>query len=60
MLNSLPGFAVPPTALAPKTGLRRVGTVARNKSAVDKGGVSDDSLSAPEVSLPHRKKKIDK
>ncbi|KAF9652003.1 hypothetical protein BDM02DRAFT_3090034 [Thelephora ganbajun] len=35
------------------TGLRRVGTV-RSKSAVDKSGASDDGLSAPEVSSPHR------
>jgi hypothetical protein len=54
ILNSFPGFAIPSTALAPKTGLRRVGT-ARNKSAVDKSGASDDSLSAPEVSLLRRK-----
>lgn len=49
-----PGFAVPLTALAPKTGLRRV-TTARTKSAIDKGGASEESLSAAEVSLLHRK-----
>ncbi|KAF9785840.1 exocyst complex component sec3 subunit [Thelephora terrestris] len=42
------GFAVPPTALAPRTGIRRVGTI-RNKSAVDKSGAGDDGLSAPEA-----------
>ena len=52
--NSFPGFAVPPTALAPRTGILRVGTI-RNKSAVDKNGASDDSLSASEVSLLPRK-----
>lgn len=50
-VDLFPGFAIPSTALAPKTGLRRVGT-ARNKSAVDKSGASDDSLSASEVCLP--------
>ena len=44
---------MPPTALAPKTGIRRVGTI-RNKSAADKSGASDDGLSAPEVSPPRR------
>ena len=49
-----PGFAIPLTALAPRTGLRRVGT-ARIKSAMDKGGASEESLSAAEVSLLRRK-----
>jgi len=52
--DSLPGFAVPVTALAPKTGLRKV-TTARIKSAIDKGGASEESLSAAEVSLLRRK-----
>jgi len=52
--DSFPGFSVPLTALAPRTGLRRVGT-ARNKSAIDKGGASEESLSAAEVSLLRRK-----
>ena len=51
--DSFPGFAVPQTALAPKTALRRVGTA--RKSAVDKGGASDNSLTAAEVSLLRRK-----
>jgi len=55
-LNSFPGFSIPPTALAPRTGLRRVGTV-RSKSAIDKGGASDDGLSAPEVRALRRKLK---
>ena len=53
-IDSFPGFAAPPTALAPRSGLRRVGTV-RLKGAVDKNGASDDGLSAPEVNLLHRK-----
>jgi len=52
--NSFPGFAIPLTALAPRTGLRRVGT-ARNKSAIDKSGASEESLSAAEVSVLRRK-----
>ena len=54
VIEFVPGFAAPQTALAPKTGIRRVGTI-RNKSAVDKTGASDDSFSAPEVSRARRR-----
>ena len=48
-----PGFAVPPTALAPKTGIRKMGSI-RNKGAADRSGVSDEGLGAPEVKSSKR------